>query len=209
MVPVTDVRLSKTGPGSAAVGNKFTYTLTVTNQGPCDLTDVEVTDQLPSNVQFVSGTNCTGSTASQTVQCDFGGLDAGQSEQGTITVEATAPGPAINSAAISKIEGAMDLVPANNNSGTATVITPEGESPPGDGNDGNDGNQPGGLNDDNFGTFDNFGNTGFARASTPLGGVDTGAGGTAASSAAIPQISLASLLAIGFLLLGLRRLGRA
>ncbi|HEX2069519.1 MAG TPA: hypothetical protein VHH54_04880, partial [Actinomycetota bacterium] len=60
------------------------------------------------------------------------------------------------------------------------------------------------------GGFGGFGGTGFSTAaSTPLGGVDTGAGGTAGSNAAVPQLALASLLTIGFLLFGLRRLRRA
>jgi uncharacterized repeat protein (TIGR01451 family) len=79
---VADLALVKTAsPEEVAPGSAITYTLTVTNQGPSDVTNVVVTDQVPANTTFVSATACTGATVTAP--------NAG----GTGTVQATWAGP--------------------------------------------------------------------------------------------------------------------
>ncbi len=59
--PVADLSISKTGdPASVRIGQRITYTLTVTNNGPNQAPDVTVTDDLPNEVSFVSATPSVG-----------------------------------------------------------------------------------------------------------------------------------------------------
>ena len=51
-----DVRVVKTGPSTAMVGDTVTYGITVMNDGPGAAANVTVTDQLPSGLVFVSAT---------------------------------------------------------------------------------------------------------------------------------------------------------
>ncbi|MEM6472547.1 MAG: SdrD B-like domain-containing protein [Planctomycetota bacterium] len=59
----TDLSITKSDntTGSVVAGEQFTYTLTVTNAGPNTATGIVVTDALPSDLSFVSGTFTTGS----------------------------------------------------------------------------------------------------------------------------------------------------
>jgi uncharacterized repeat protein (TIGR01451 family) len=119
-----DLSISKTdSPDPVVTGANVTYTITVTNNGPATAQSVVVTDNLPSNVTFVScaatGSGaCNGTGNSQTV--NFASLTAGSSQ--TITLVATANGPAgtpiSNTASVSS--GTTDPNSANN-SATATT----------------------------------------------------------------------------------------
>jgi len=51
---LADLAISGSGPGVAELGTNFTYTITVTNQGPADAVDVVVTDELPPELGFFS-----------------------------------------------------------------------------------------------------------------------------------------------------------
>ncbi|HEV7767755.1 MAG TPA: IPTL-CTERM sorting domain-containing protein [Thermoanaerobaculia bacterium] len=76
ITPEADVSVVKNGPTSAEAGSNISYTITVTNDGPSDAEDVELTDTVPANTTFVSATqtsgpsfNCTG-----TVSCTIATL---------------------------------------------------------------------------------------------------------------------------------------
>ncbi len=57
LVDPTDLSVSQTAlPTPAEIGHNLTYKLSVLNSGPADATGVTVYDQLPTSVQFVSGT---------------------------------------------------------------------------------------------------------------------------------------------------------
>ena len=48
MAALADLGVTKTGPATVTAGNTITWTITVTNAGPSDAVDAEVTDVLPT-----------------------------------------------------------------------------------------------------------------------------------------------------------------
>ena len=67
-------------------GNLLTYTLAVSNAGPSDAQNVQVTDTLPAGVTYISDTsNCVEAPAG-TLTCSLGTLAAGGSSTFDITV---------------------------------------------------------------------------------------------------------------------------
>ncbi len=130
LVPAgADLAITKSGaPNPVLSGNRLTYTLTVTNNGPQDATGVTATDPLPTSVHFNSvastqGT-CTRSGATKpspkegTITCSLGNLANGASASITIVVTATTPGTLSNTATVSGDQS--DPNPLNN-SATATT----------------------------------------------------------------------------------------
>jgi uncharacterized repeat protein (TIGR01451 family) len=127
--PGADLSITKSGaPNPVVSGNRLTYTLTVTNNGPQDATGVTVTDALPGSLHFNSisssqGT-CTRSTATNpkpkdgTVTCSVGNLANGAKASITIVVTATTPGTLTNTA---KVNGNETDPDSTNNSATATT----------------------------------------------------------------------------------------
>jgi choice-of-anchor A domain-containing protein/uncharacterized repeat protein (TIGR01451 family) len=84
----SDVTITKSASTATPHGgDTFTYTLTATNVGDATATGVEIRDELPDGVTFVSATApCTQSAG--VVTCDVGDLAAGASTTVTITVTA-------------------------------------------------------------------------------------------------------------------------
>ena len=106
-------------PDPVKLGNDFTYTITVENQGPGTATGVIMTDELPSRVDFVSLTTSQGScSGSARVVCNLESLEAGASAEVQIVVSPTKPGRLSNTASVQAIESDPDS--ANN---SATEIT--------------------------------------------------------------------------------------
>lgn len=190
-----------------------TITVSVTTTGatitpPCDVT-IDLRDFLGPNLTFTgsaSGATCAGTNP---VQCSvkFTGVDsAGQSKNVIIRTTAGAPGA---TGQYCDHANANAEPPAVGGDLTEIVCATAEEEPAPPDNGGGGGF---GDFDDDFGGFGDGGFGGFGGGfdtTTPLGGVDTGAGGTARSNSAVPQIALGSLLAIGLLLLALRRFRRA
>jgi uncharacterized repeat protein (TIGR01451 family) len=127
--PGADLAITKSGaPNSVVSGNRLTYTLAVTNNGPQDATGVTVTDALPGSlhVNSVSSSQgtCTRSTATNpqpkggTVTCTVGNLANGAKASITIVVTTTKPGTLINTA---KVNGNETDPDTSNNSATATT----------------------------------------------------------------------------------------
>lgn len=83
-----DLQIVKTAsPNPVVFGKNLTYTLTVTNNGPRDATNVMVTDTLPSSVTHVSTTPSQGSCSGTTViSCNLGTMADGDTETVTIVV---------------------------------------------------------------------------------------------------------------------------
>jgi uncharacterized repeat protein (TIGR01451 family)/CSLREA domain-containing protein len=124
-----DLAITKSGvPNPVLSGNRLTYTLTVTNNGPQDATGVTVTDALPASLHFNSVSSsqgtCTRSTATNpqpkggTVTCSVGNLANGAKASITIVVTTTTPGMLTNTA---KVNGNQADPDSSNNSATATT----------------------------------------------------------------------------------------
>jgi uncharacterized repeat protein (TIGR01451 family) len=58
-----DLAVSKTGAASVTAGTSATYTITLTNNGPSDSSNVVVTDTLPDGLSLVSATQLSGPDA--------------------------------------------------------------------------------------------------------------------------------------------------
>ncbi|MCO8124080.1 DUF11 domain-containing protein [Stieleria sp. TO1_6] len=108
---------------SPNVGDTINYTVQLTNNGPADATNVQVTDQLPAGVQFLSssaGNNYNASTGIWNV----GTLTAGQNNQATlvITGRVTTVGSKNNVATITRSDQ-TDQIDSNNSA--SVNLTPQ------------------------------------------------------------------------------------
>ncbi|MEE9492564.1 MAG: choice-of-anchor B family protein [Gammaproteobacteria bacterium] len=84
----------------------FTYSVTVTNQGPDDASLVQFTDVLPAGIGFVSAAASQGSCshAAGTITCDLGVLINGNSTDIQIDLSADLPGAQLQTLQISATE---------------------------------------------------------------------------------------------------------
>ncbi|MEO8053919.1 MAG: hypothetical protein ABI768_02120 [Acidobacteriota bacterium] len=99
VIPVADVAVLKTVSNPAPfVSQGFTFTLTVTNNGPSTANGVVVTDVLPASLGFVSAAPSQGAYVSATGVWTVGTLANGASATLTLTVTALAPGAFTNTA---------------------------------------------------------------------------------------------------------------
>lgn len=88
--PTVDLRVQKTAATTIVAGNQLTYTMTVTNVGPSQATNVRLTDVLPAGVTFVSGSSSVSSAsvtaATLTSGVVLGSMNPGASETVTVVV---------------------------------------------------------------------------------------------------------------------------
>jgi uncharacterized repeat protein (TIGR01451 family) len=86
--PAADLSIAKTdAPDPAKVNEPLTYTLTITNAGPDEATNVVVTDTLPTGVNFGSVTASQGScSGTGPVTCTLGTLTNGTTATITLVV---------------------------------------------------------------------------------------------------------------------------
>ena len=112
-----DLEIAKSGPGTVAAGSNVTYTVTVTNNGPSDASNVSVTETLPPGTTFVSST--CGSTT-----CNLGTVVAGASVEleFVVNVDFNATSPLVNTATVSTTT--TDPEPDNNEASASTDVTP-------------------------------------------------------------------------------------
>jgi uncharacterized repeat protein (TIGR01451 family) len=81
-----DLEVSKgDDPDPVIAGENLTYTLTVTNNGPSEATNIVLTDTLPGGVTLASAPDCT--ELNGIVTCNLGNLDSGESTQVTIIAQ--------------------------------------------------------------------------------------------------------------------------
>jgi len=104
-------------------GSTLSYTLTVTNVGSSTANNVRITDLLPNQLAFVSGSTSTGGSVTNingTLTANLGTLPPGGSATVTIntTVQSTTPGIITNTATV-----AADEVDSNTSNNSATATT--------------------------------------------------------------------------------------
>jgi uncharacterized repeat protein (TIGR01451 family) len=119
-----DLSVSKTGsPSVAHVGQKLTYTIPVTNNGPDSATGVTLTDtwQPAKTTGFGSVTSTQGTCArtKKGVSCNLGTLTSGQIVTVTIVVKPTVKGTITNTV----IVAATSPTDPNTTNNTATLTT--------------------------------------------------------------------------------------
>jgi len=117
----SDLSITKTdSPDPVVQGNNITYTIRVTNpnaSGGNDASSVVVTDNLPSQVDYVSATGGTCSKAGSKVTCNLGTVPAATTATVTIVVKAKKTGTVSNTASVASPDDAV----LSNNSATATT----------------------------------------------------------------------------------------
>ncbi len=98
----------------------ISYTITVTNNGPDDATNVQVTDVLPFGVGYINNTPSQGTYTYLSGIWDIGTITNGSSVTLTINTEVRTAGATTNTATISASDQA-DAFTANN---TASAESP-------------------------------------------------------------------------------------
>jgi uncharacterized repeat protein (TIGR01451 family) len=116
----SNLSVTKTdSPDPVTIGNKLRYTVTATNNGPLDATDVVVTDTLPPEVTFMSASSTCAEKAG-TVTCALGTLATGQTATITIDSRPTVAGIISNTAVVRASE--PDPNPDNNRATETTTV---------------------------------------------------------------------------------------
>ena len=86
--PEVDIEVEKTASDlNPEIGDQITYTITVTNKGPADASNLEITDVLPAGITYVSHLESAGSYSEITGIWSIPSLAALASETLEITVE--------------------------------------------------------------------------------------------------------------------------
>ncbi len=119
-----DLAIAKTASRNPAlVNNNFSFTLTVTNNGPSAATGVTVTDQLPAGTTFVSAASSQGSCANNAgaVTCGIGNLAVRGKASITLTVTPTSAGVITNTASVAGNE--REVNQANNQASAQVTIS--------------------------------------------------------------------------------------
>ncbi len=119
----SDLALTKTVNDNTPTTNQnVTFTITVTNGGPDNATGIEVTDQLPGGISFVSSSASQGGYNNATGIWTLGDLASGSSATLSIVGRVETTGQVINTATITDV----DQTDGNTANNQATVmLTPE------------------------------------------------------------------------------------
>jgi uncharacterized repeat protein (TIGR01451 family) len=88
-------------PGPLAVGQRFSYRLTVRNNGPGAAMNVVVRDAVPAGLSYVSASAPGACSGGASIRCSLGLLAAGESASVVITAIAVSPGSFANTASVS------------------------------------------------------------------------------------------------------------
>lgn len=127
VTPVVDLAITKSDSVDPVnAGDSFVYTLTAINNGPSTASEVVITDLLPAEVAFESGSSTQGTVTESggTVTAAIGTLASGASATVTlsVTVDDSARGNITNSASVAADE--MEISPADNSVTEATQVSP-------------------------------------------------------------------------------------
>ena len=118
-----NVKITKSGPASAAVGSSFAYGLLYANDGPSTAQNVIITDTLPAGITFVSATPAPSSINGQLLTWNLGsiGVGANASIAVNVQVDVHAPANVLNSTQIST--SSSGNTPGDDDSSISTQIT--------------------------------------------------------------------------------------
>jgi uncharacterized repeat protein (TIGR01451 family) len=115
----SDLELTKTVNDNTPTTNQnITFTVTVDNNGPDNATGIEVTDQLPAGIAFVSNTSSQGNYNNATGVWTVGSLNSGASALLSIVGRVETTGQLVNTATIT----ATDQTDGNSNNNQSSVI---------------------------------------------------------------------------------------
>jgi uncharacterized repeat protein (TIGR01451 family) len=115
-------------PNPGQVGVNLSYRVAVTNTGPAPATNVNLTDTLPTGVNFVSVSTSQGvCSGSGPVNCALGNIAVNSTAIVTIVVVPTTPGQISNTANATASETDFDLT--NNSATISTLIEAAATSP--------------------------------------------------------------------------------
>ena len=121
--PVADLSIQKTeSRDPVRAGERFSYTLAVTNNGPGESVDTTVVDRLPAGVQPTAAFSASCTVNGREVTCDFGTVPSGATRSLTIPVAANAPGTVTNEASVTG--NVSDRNPQNNSTAESTQVLP-------------------------------------------------------------------------------------
>jgi uncharacterized repeat protein (TIGR01451 family) len=117
IVSSADLSLSKTVSNPDPIqGQQVTFTLTLSNAGPSDATNLVVTDQLPAGLTFVSATPSAGTYDSPTGAWAVPSLGSGAGATLQLVAQVSAAGSMTNTAEVTAADQPdPDSTPANNN----------------------------------------------------------------------------------------------
>ena len=103
-------------------GQRFTYTIRITNTGPDAATDVVATDTLPTGLRLLSATSPTGTCehTGRVVTCNLGNLAPGDRTTVRIAVTGNTQGTRTNTATVTASEPDPD--PTNNTDTETTTV---------------------------------------------------------------------------------------
>ncbi len=120
--PKVDIQITKKAtPNPATLGNRVTWTMVVTNNGPDGATGVTVADPLPAGTSFVSVATSQGScTGGALISCQLGSMPVGTSVTITLVTRATATGTLTNTA--TTVANEPETNSANNTATASTVV---------------------------------------------------------------------------------------
>jgi uncharacterized repeat protein (TIGR01451 family) len=108
------------------MGQNFTYTILVTNNGPADAIGVTLTDNLPKKAGYgtfrtTQGT-CTLKPAKRLLTCNLGSLANNRTATVAITVKPTSQGTITNRVSVTAASP-NDPVAGNNQDAVNTMVT--------------------------------------------------------------------------------------
>ena len=129
-----DVKVTKTGPMTAIAGNQIVYTITVSNVGGVDASNVVLSDTLPAGTTFVSQSQGTGthfslSHSGTTITDTAATLKAGASQTFTVTAQIKPDTPAemLSNTATATTDTTDPNLPTNGTSTATTTVTTQAD----------------------------------------------------------------------------------
>ncbi len=126
--PRADLRVTQTvNPTSVAVGQTAVFTITVTNGGPNNATNVVMDDTLPAGATFVSANPAPATNQNGVLRFNIGALNVGQSRVISVTLRLNAAGTITNRAVASS--PISDPVQANNAAAASASAGPQNVTP--------------------------------------------------------------------------------